>query len=205
MRSAVTEVWEIEMQNYPPREPMPSWARYLCMGFGISNVAGGMLGSMLYHPPMQAELIDIGVPAFQVLGGILVGGAWFYFGYYGGLPLIDTVEEWRPPVNREEVTEPQREGLAVLRRRRWMMWASIPGYFIVMGSTMRWLMKSGQLGACFLLVGVAMAIIHFRYYLSRCPRCGFGFFAGSTKRYAILHRTTFCVECRLSLDGKNKP
>jgi hypothetical protein len=167
---------------------MPFWARCLCMAFGIANVLGG-IASVAYSDD----------PLFSVLGGLLVGGCFFAFGKYGGLPLIGTVQEWHPPVAPDEVTEMHRSSLLVMRRRRWTMWASYPGALIVAPFVIATLFQVGQPGLTVLVIGVPMSILMFRYALSRCPRCGFGFFALSKKRATTFGFSKRCRQCGLSL------
>jgi ribosomal protein S27AE len=162
------------------------------MAFGILNVIGGIVSS------------NFQAISFPFIVGLLVGGIWFAFGYYGGLPLVNTVYDWQPPNIPNEITDCHRQGLLVLRRRKRIMWASVPCYFVVGAILMPWLEKLGHPDVGFILIATVMAIIFFRYYLSRCPRCGYGFFAGSTNRAALIHRRNYCAYCGLSLDGQNR-
>ena len=165
------------------------WLRYSCMAFGLANVVAGIT-----YGTGQRDV-------FMTAGGLLVGGAWFAFGKYGGLPLVDTVADWHPPATPDEVSDMHRRGLLVMRRRRWMLWAAFPGTLAVAPLLMSLLMRAGMLELTVLLLGAPLALINFRYALSRCPRCGFGFFARSTSRAAMLwlwlRRT--CAHCGLSL------
>ena len=171
---------------------MPSLARYLCMTFGILNVIGGLTSSY-----SQAGY-------FPMIAGLLVGGVWFGFGYYGGYPLVDTVSEWQPPNIPDEITNYHRQGILVLRRRKWTMWASVPCYFVVGAMLMPWFIKQGHPEIGFIPIAAVMAVVFYRYYLSRCPRCGYGFFTGSTSRAALIRPRRHCAHCGLSLDGQNK-
>lgn len=162
------------------------WVRYSCMVFGIANIIGGIIYSI------QGNI-------FALVGGLLVGGAWFAFGKYGGLPLVDTVANWRPAARPNLVDEMHRRGLLVMRQRRWMMWAAIPGALAAAALLMPPLMGSGHPELIIFLLGVPLAIITFRYALSRCPRCGYGFFAGSASRAALLRLRNTCGHCGLSL------
>lgn len=99
--------------EYPVRPAMPAVARYLCMAFGIACVAGGLTA------PRGA-----GDRAAIILGSLLAGGIWFLFGWHGGIPLVGTVVEWRRPDGPDAVTDLHRQGLLVMRRRRWWMWLS---------------------------------------------------------------------------------
>lgn len=135
----------------------------------------------------------------------MVGGAWLAFGLYGGLPLINTVDEWHPPANPYEVTDMQRKGLLVMRRRRWAAWAIVPGFFVLAPLLVPVLIRAGQPGLVVLILGLPIAIINARYLLSRCPRCGYGFFTGSTHRASMLavarpfRLTGSCRHCGLGL------
>lgn len=159
----------------------------------------------LYSLPRGIPFDEIGVTTFGVLGGLLVGGVWFAFGYYGGLPLFDTVSDWQPPRNNEEITESHRRGLSTLRRRKWLMWASTPIFFVLAGLLMPWFIQIKQAGAGFLLIAVMIFMMQFHYHLSRCPRCGYGFFAGSTRRAALMEPRKYCAHCGLTVAGQNHP
>ncbi len=169
----------------------PDWVRYSCMIFGLANI----VASIAY-----ATQRDV----FMLVSGLLVGGTWFAFGKYGGLPLVDTVVDWHPPARSDVVEEIHRRGLLVMRRRRWMTWVTIPA-FAVAALLMPLLTRGGHPEFIVLLLGVPLAIINFRYYLSRCPRCGFGFFARSSSRAALLRRGSACGQCGLSLYAYKKP
>lgn len=104
------------------------------MTFGILNVIGGVIGGITSS--------DSQVDFFPLLGGLLVGGIWFGFGYYGGLPLVDTVSYWQPPDIPNEINNYHRQGILVLRRRKWAMWASIPCCLGVGAMFMPWAHKT---------------------------------------------------------------
>lgn len=158
------------------------------MAFGLANVCGAAV-SMAYPEDR----------AFRLAAGLLVGGIWFGFGMYGGLPLVATVRDWHAPVAPEVVTEKVWEGLLVMRRRRWVMWSSFVGVFVTAPLVVGALVQAGQGGLWVLLVGAPLAVVTFRYGLSRCPRCGYGFFARSTSRAATLAFGRSCRQCGLSL------
>ena len=155
------------------------------MIFGLANVAG----SIAFAPRQDT---------FMLVGGLLVGGVWFAFGKYGGLPLFNTVTQWRPPGASDAIEDQHREGLLVMRRRRWMVWSAIPGMFIAALLLMPLLIQRGH-PELVVFLGVPLAFINFRYYLSRCPRCGLGFFTKSASRAALLRRRDTCGHCDLSL------
>src|SRR6266566_5233000 len=117
----------------------PNVARYACMIFGLANVAS----SIAYAAPKDL---------FMPIGGLLVGGAWFAFGKYGGLPLVNTVTDWHPsaPGALEEM---HRRGLLVMRRRRWLVWAAIPGAFVVAALLIPLLMQGGHPELVVLVLG----------------------------------------------------
>ena len=172
--------------EYPKRPMAPAWVRYSCMMFGLACI----MGSIAYAPRH-----DI----FMLVGSLLVGGGWFAFGKYGGLPLVDTVVDWHPSAAPGAIEDMHRQGLLVMRRRRWMVWTAIPGAFGVAALLIPLLMQSGHPELIVLLLGVPVALINFRYYLSRCPRCGLGFFTTSASRAALLRRGNTCGHCGLSL------
>ncbi len=174
--------------EYPVRPAMPKVAKYLCMMFGIVGVFGGIAS-------VQAG----DDRAFLVLGSLLVGGAWFAFGIYGGLPLVDTVSEWHPPDSRDEVTEMHRKGLLVMRRRRWTMWLFYPAALLAAPLLIVACFRIREPGLAVLALGIPIFILSFRYFLSRCPRCGYGFFAGSTRRATTFGYRRSCGNCALSL------
>lgn len=173
--------------EYPTRPKAPEVVRYLCMAFGLANI----VASIVLAPKRDA---------FMLIGGLLVGSAWFAFGKYGGLPLFDTVHNWQPPGDSAESAQKLRQGLLVMRRRRWMTWISLPVAFGTMALIVPVLIPYGQPQLALLLIGVPLAVIQLRYYLSRCPRCGFGFFTKSTSRAAMIRRGKACGHCGLSLN-----
>ena len=168
------------------------WVRYTCMVFGLTNIIASIT---------HATRGNI----FMLAGGLLVGGAWFAFGKYGGLPLVDTVVDWRPPASPDAVDEMHRSGLLVMRRRRWMMWAAVPGALAVAALLIWLLMGVGHPELSVLLLAVPLAIISSRYVLSCCPRCGYGFFAQSANRAALLCLRRTCAHCGLSLHAYKRP
>ena len=167
---------------------MPVWLRYPCMAFGALNVVQALRYSG------EHEL-------FMAIGGVLVGGGWFAFGWYGGMPLVSTVSDWRPRTAPGEITEMHREGLRAIRRRLWMSWAAIPIAFALMALLVPVLAPRGQAGLIVLIAGVPLFFVQARYYLSRCPRCGYGFFARSVRRAAFLKGTSACWHCGLARDA----
>src|SRR5258708_24522906 len=172
--------------NYPDRSMAPRWARYLCMGFGLFVVLGGV-----FSAPRQPDL-------FMLVTSVLVGGTWFAFGKYGGLPLVETVARWQPPTVLTEITSVQRQGLVVMRRRKWTMWAAIPAT-LGLAALLVAFEPVGRPEMILLVAAVPIAFINFRYLLSRCPRCGYGFFTRSRSRAAPLHLASVCGHCGLSL------
>jgi len=161
------------------------------MAFGIANIIGVI--ASLWSSTRDMSL---------AIGGFLIGGTWFAFGFYGGLPLVNTVHEWHRSANPHEVTDTQRKGLLVMRVRRWAAWAAwatVPGFFLLGFLLAPVLIRLGQPGLVVLIIGIPLAIINSRYLLSRCPRCGYGFFARSTHRGAMLALTRTCKHCGLGL------
>ena len=86
-----------------------------------------------------------------------------------------------------------------MRRRRWLTWVSVPVWLIGGLALAVWLDDRGS--ARFILIGLGVPIIavQINYWLSRCPRCGYGFFARGKSRAAFLARGTRCRQCGLSL------
>lgn len=174
--------------EYPVRPKVAAWVRYPSMVLGVACIIGAI-------DSVGSSPLDLS----PLLGGLLVGGAWFAFGFYGGLPLVNTVREWHPAVTPDEVNTMHRRGLLVMRRRRWMMWASYPAMFVAFLYLIPILTRTGQPGLIVLVLGVPLVIITFRYLLSRCPRCGYGFFTRSTSRAATISLRKTCGHCGLSL------
>ncbi len=172
--------------EYPIRPKAPDWVRYICMVFGLANMVGGVMGG--YKDGL-----------FAVIGGLVVGGAWFAFGLYGGLPLVDTTLDWHPPVVPGEIEETHRRGLLVMRRRRWMTWAVLPGFFVAGAMLIPIFMQIGHPELILFVLMVPAILIYSRYYLSRCPRCSYGFFTHSNSRAAMIRMGDTCGHCGLSL------
>jgi hypothetical protein len=166
----------------------PALVRYSCMIFGLANVTG----SVAYGGPRDM---------FMLVVGVMVGGAWFAFGKYGGLPLVDTVVDWCPPRAPSAIEPMHLQGLLVMRRRRWILWASIPGAIGVAALLIPLLMKTGRPERIVIVLGVLVAYVNLRYYLSRCPRCGLGFFTRSASR----GWGNTCGHCGLSLYAYKNP
>ena len=104
-----------------------------------------------------------------------------------------------------ELTEPVdpaalREGLRIIRRRRWYLWGLILVYLPVMWTTLQ-LTRSLQaslpvFGVWFVLLLVIMTVSA----VARCPRCG---------NYFHLHGMTLlylrrCLHCQLPLNADKK-
>ena len=176
-------------EEYPIRPKMSPWFRYPCIGFGVLIILGAA------KELVQSSTFD----TFYLLGAFLVGGAWLAFGLYGGLPLVDTIRDWHPVVSSDEINDMHRQGLLAMRRRRWIMWASVPCALAVAVVLIPVLIQADQPGLIVLILGVPLAIINFRYFLSRCPRCGYGFFTRSTSRAATINLKKTCGHCGLPL------
>ena len=179
------------MNDYPIRPTAPNQARYACMIFGIGNIVGSIV----------CGAKDL----FMLVAGVLVGGVWFAFGAYGGLPLFDTVVQWHPPIAGDAVEDIHRHGLLVMRRRKWAVWLSIPGVFVAAALLIPLLRQCAHPEFILLILGVPFGFIHYRYYLSRCPRCGLGFFARSSSRAALIRRGNACGHCGLALNAYEVP
>jgi len=173
--------------EYPDRPMAANWVRYFCMAFGLANIVAGIV---------YATEQDW----FLALAGPLVGGAWFAYGKYGGMPLIDTVNDWHPPATPDSIDEMHRRGLLVMRHRRWVMWVANVATFAGMALVIPVFVVAGHPELALFIVGVPLAIVHARYLLSRCPRCGLGFFTKSAKRSASIRRgRRSCGNCGLPL------
>ena len=121
------------------------------MIFGLATVIGGI---------GQATPKDL----FAPVAGLLVGGAWFAFGKYGGLPLVNTVADWHPsaPGALEDM---HRRGLLVMRARRWTLWAAMPGALIVTVFLVPSLLERGHPELVVLVLGMSLGYINCRYVL----------------------------------------
>ena len=180
--------------DYPDRPMAAPWLRYACMALGGANVVAGVV----YGAVWQRDL-------FMTGAALMGGGAWFAFGKYGGFPLVDTVADWHPPGTPGEINDMHRRGLLVMRRRRWMMYAAVPSGFAVAALLIPPLLRAGHPELTALVVGVPWLVINLRYLLSRCPRCGYGFFARSASRAALLRSGKTCAQCGLSLYAYKEP
>ncbi len=165
---------------------IPDVARYGCMAFGFANI----VGAIVYAAPLDPVM---------GIGGSLIGAGWFAFGWYGGYPLADTVVDWHPPESTDAVDDMHRQGLRVMRRRRWMTWCVIPILCAAVVLVMPLLMRIGHPELVFLPAALSMFFVNYRYYGSRCPRCGLGFFTRSASRAASVQHRNSCGHCRLSL------
>lgn len=168
---------------------MPWWGRYPCMAFGLLTVFGG--AKHLFRNGTQ--------DTFPILAAFLVGGVWFAFGSYGGLPMVNTVHGWHPTETPNEVNDTHRRGLLVMRRRRWLTRVSLPVAFVAVVYLMPKLIQIGKPELILFIVGVPLFVGDFRYLLSRCPRCGYGFFTRGTSRAAFLNLRKTSGHCDLSL------
>lgn len=177
---------ELVPAPYPFRPPLPMPFRALIAFFGVAILGSAASGSA-------------GGDAVFAIAGVLIGVVWLAFGLYGGYPLVDTVPRWSPPDDRESIRESDCAGLAVIRKRKRIVWATVPIAFVLVALFMPLVLRGGK--PQWLLLGVAppMLFVYFRYQLSRCPRCGFGFFARSTNRAAPLRSGSTCATCGLTL------
>src|SRR5947208_172260 len=160
---------------FPERKKLALPIRVVCMIFGGYTVLGA-IHSWVYEAHPQS---------FMIAGGIIVGAAWFGLGAYGGLPLVNTAPRSSQELGSEALTERERRGLVVLRNRKWLAWLSLPAA-LAMGPLVAQLPPQ-YCGLGVLGVGVMVAILNLCHWLSRCPRCGYGFFALSKGR-----ATFFC-------------
>ena len=78
------------MKSMRWHQPLPNWARLVCVLFGLANIGGAM-----------AQFSEMTIP------GIIVGAIWALFGWKG-LPLVSS----------SSVNAPLDAGLRAIRRRR---------------------------------------------------------------------------------------
>ncbi len=171
--------------DYPHRPMAPDLVRYPCMIFGLAGIVSAIVYAV--HSPFIAGMC------------LLVGAAWFAFGKYGGLPLAETVIDWSPPTSAVAIEEMHRRGLLVMRRRRWMMYLAVPVALAAILLLASLIEQPEHLGLVVFPVFTLLATANLRYALSRCPRCGLGFFTKSTRRAASLRLGKTCGHCGLSL------
>jgi len=91
--------------------------------------------------------------------------------------------------------------LRLIRRRRTTQWLAIPATILLIAACASLVIGSGR-EPWLLLLALPLLIVTLQYQLSRCPRCGYGFFTKSTSRAASLHRLTACGHCGLSLEAR---
>jgi len=60
-------------REYPARPKVAAWVRYPSTVLGAACIIGGI-------DSLRSSPLDL----FRLLGGFLVGGAWFAFGFDGG-------------------------------------------------------------------------------------------------------------------------
>jgi hypothetical protein len=60
-------------REYPARPKVAAWARYPRVVLGVACIIGGI-------DSLRSSPLDL----YPLVGGFLVGGAWFAFGFYGG-------------------------------------------------------------------------------------------------------------------------
>ena len=165
---------------------MRPWIRIPVTVFG----AVGTLGA-IYDGLMRNDL------PFLVDGG-LVSATLFLFGLYGGLPLVETVKDRVSPTTDEEVTEKHLAGLRVMRIRGCLMlgflFLGLPFWVLLDTVLQRLALPDLDLA----IMSIMVALIFGRYLLSRCPRCGYGFFALSRRRAAGILWTDPCSHCGIS-------
>lgn len=173
--------------EYPFRPPMARWIRIAVVVFAAAILIGLVLD-------IRAE-----PDLFNLFMGGFVSAAWLAFGVYGGFPLFETVQDWHAPATPCEITDAHRQGLLVMRRRKWIMWAAYPVALAMVPFLHGALEGLGQAPLVVVLLFVPLAVLSFRYWLSRCPRCGYGFFVRSKNRAGLTILTNSCPHCELPL------
>jgi hypothetical protein len=166
------------------------WLRVPCMALGALTMINASTAVV------QAQG---GSQTFHIMG-VFVGAVWFGFGAYGGLPLVGTVRPWTPPTDSKAMTDSYRAGLRTMRRRKWAMWASQP-IFVLSVVLLTQYFGHDHMDTISFLTVIPVFASFFVYWLSRCPRCGYGFFALSKTRASLLKGTENCRHCGLHLNA----
>jgi hypothetical protein len=151
--------------EYPNRPMAPKLVRFVCMIFGCACIVGAVTQGIQHD-------------AFELISGLVVGGVWFAFGAYGGLPLIGTSGEWHSTGDFSAVAQSHKDGLIVMRRRRRIMWLALPSALLASVLIMPALQHLGRPEMVVFLLGIPLVFLNFRYYLSKVP----------SVRFRVLHQ-----------------
>jgi ribosomal protein S27AE len=152
----------------------------------------------LFNDSDPIELVVFG------FAGSIIGAVWFLFGWYGGIPLVNTIKDWKQSEDLTNVSTSDIAGLGVIKRRLWTIVLGIP---IVIAPLVIILSIFGASSSPNLIIIIPSVITAFfifsvivgRAFASRCPRCGYGFFASSKKRGATFKWRKSCGVCGLAL------
>ncbi len=158
-------------------QSLPNWLRAPIVAFGVVILARALF-----------PVSELTLPA------LLIGAIWVLVGWKG-LPLVPSI-----PANPAPSDETLETGLRTIRRRRRIARLvpilSLP--FIAMGLSQ---VPRTHSSTAFVIVGVPIFVLMFRYLLSACPRCGNHFFVG---KYLIRTGSMRCRHCGLPLkNGAN--
>lgn len=156
-------------------QPLPTWARTVCVLFGLANIGGAI-----------AQASDITFP------GVVVGAVWALFGWKG-LPLIASV-----PLDQPQQEGSIASGVKKLRRRRLLAFL-VSFVWLVLAAILLPHVPERLLPTAFFLSALPVFFLGFRTFLSACPRCGRHFFLNDNLFGASLTR---CLHCGLSLRNK---
>jgi hypothetical protein len=151
-------------------QPLPHWARVVCVLFGFANIGGA-----------------IAAASEMTFPGIVVGGVWALFGWKG-LPLIASVPPHTPP---DDVAA----GLMTLRRRRLVAFV-VPFAWLLLSAILLPRVPMRFLSTVFFLSAIPLFVLVFRCFFSACPRCRQHFFISSNLFHGSL---TQCIHCGLPL------
>jgi hypothetical protein len=155
-------------------QPLPKWARIVCVLFGIANIGGAI-----------ARWSDLTFP------GAIVGGLWAIFGWRG-VPLIPSVSGGSPPQDAEFVA-----GRRTIRSRRLLAFG-VPFAWLLLAAILLPKVPKELMSTAFFLSAIPLFFIVFRCLFSACPRCGLHFFLNERRLRTSLTR---CAHCGLSLRG----
>lgn len=153
----------VGMNSMRWHQPLPNWARLVCVLFGLANVGGAM-----------AQFSEMTVP------GIVVGAIWVLFGWKG-LPLISS----------SSGNAPLDAGLRTIRRRR-LGALAVPIAWLPFAAMLLPQVHRQFLPTVFFLSTIAVFCLVFRCLFSACPRCDRHFFISDSLFRTSLNRCVHC-------------
>ena len=153
------------MKSLRWHQPLPRWARIVCVLFGLANVGGAMV-----------QFSEMTIP------GITVGAIWALFGWKG-LPLISS--------SSGDAAQ-QDAGLRTIRRRR-IVALAVPIAWLPFAAMLLPRVHRQFLPTVFFLSAIPVFFLVFRCFFSACPRCHRHFFINDSLFRTSLHRCMHCA------------